>query len=130
MPDPVGATCWPSDSGCGDADRSKFIRCVEGCEPMVNEVCILGEDGVTPNIHPTARVDVDAGVVCKFATNYLTENGFMTSIFCKKSINGSFEFLGIPDPLRTNRPYWIDNILVPITAWGVDGTVTNLNWGS
>ena len=48
----------------------------------------------------------------------------------KKSINGSFEFLGVPGPLRNNGPYWIDNILVPILAWGVGDTVTNLNWGS
>ena len=75
IPDPVGATRWPSDSGCGDSDRSKFISCADGREAEVNEVWILGEDGVTPNIHPTARVDVDAGVVCKFATNYLTEFG-------------------------------------------------------
>ena len=130
MPDPVRTARWPSDSSCGDADRSKFICCVDCYEPEVNEVLILGEDGVTPEVHPTAQVDVDAGVVCKFATNYITENGFKTSIFCKKPINGSFEFLGVPDPFRTNGPYWIDNILFPIPAWGVGGTMTNFNWGS
>ena len=81
MPDPVGATHWPSDSSCGDADISKCIRCVDGRNPEVNEVWVLGEDGVTPEFHPTAQVDVDAGVVCKFATNYLTENGLKTFIF-------------------------------------------------
>ena len=80
MPDPVGATSWPSDYGCGDAYRSKFIRCVDRREPEVNESWILGEDGVTPKVHPTAQVDVYAVVVCKLATNYLTENGFDTSI--------------------------------------------------
>ena len=63
MPDPVGATPWTSDSGCGDSDRSKFIHCVDGREPKVNEVWILGEGGVTPEVHPTARFDVDAGVL-------------------------------------------------------------------
>ena len=57
----------------------------------------------------------------------LLKNGFNTCIFCKKSINGSFEFLGDTDPLRTKWPYWIDNNLVPILAWGFGGTVTNLN---
>ena len=72
IPDLVGATHWPSEYSCGDADRSKFIRCVDGHKPKVNEVWILGEDGLTHEVHPTAQVDVDAGVVCKFATNYLT----------------------------------------------------------
>ena len=105
MTDPVGDTCWPSNSSCGDTDRPKFICCVDRSEPEVNEVWILGEYGVTPEVHPTAQVDVDAGVVCKFAINYLTENGFNTSIFCKKSINVSFEFLNVPDLFRTNGPY-------------------------
>ena len=48
----------------------------------------------------------------------------------QKSINGSFDFLGVPETLRTNRTYWIDNISVSIPAWGVSGTVKNLNWGS
>ena len=127
MPNPVGANRCHSHSGCGVADISKFIRCVDGREPEVNEVWILGEDGVTPEVHPTAQVDIDAGVVCKFATNYLNENGFETSIFCKKIMNGSFEFISIPDPLRTKVTYWINNLLVPIPAWGVGGTVTNFN---
>ena len=29
----------------------------------------------------------------------------------------------------TNGPFWFDNLLVPIPDWGVDGTVTKLNWG-
>ena len=48
----------------------------------------------------------------------------------QKSINGIFEFLGVPYQLRTNGPYWIDNLLVTISASGVGGTVTNLSWGS
>ena len=54
MPDPSGATRWNFDSSCGDADRSKFICCVDGHEPKVNDVWILGEDGVTPEFRPTA----------------------------------------------------------------------------
>ena len=123
MPDIVGSTSWPSKFGCVDTDRSKFIRHVDGRNLEVNEVWVLGEYGVNPEVHLTARVDIVAGVVCKFVTNYLTENWFKTSILCKKSINGSFEFLGVPDPLRTNGSYWIDNLLVPIPYWGVGGTV-------
>ena len=86
MLDLVGATCWLSGSGCGGADRSKFICCVDGRKPEVNEVWILGEYGVTPKVRPTALVDVDAEVVCKFLTNYLTANGFKTSIFWKNPL--------------------------------------------
>ena len=56
--------------------------------------------------------------------------GLITISSAKKSINGSFEFLGVSEPLRTNGPYWIDNIFIPILDWGVGGTVKNLNWGS
>ena len=63
MPDPVGGTCWPSNYGCGDADKSKFIRCVDGRNTKVNKVWILGRDGVTPKVNLTAQVEIDTGVV-------------------------------------------------------------------
>ena len=50
-------------------------------------------------------------------------------LFLSKSINGSFEFWGIADPLRTRGPYWIGNILCPSPRWGFRGTVENFNWG-
>ena len=46
------------------------------------------------------------------------------------SINGSVQWLGVPQFLRTNGPPWTDNILVPSPSWGNGGTSTNLNWGS
>ena len=58
--DTVRATRCTSESGCGDAEISKFIYFVDGRKPEVNKVFILGEDGVTPDFHPTAQVDVDA----------------------------------------------------------------------
>ena len=60
--DPVGAICQPSKSGFGDNGGPQFICCVDVHESKVNEVWNLGEDDVTPKVHPTARVDVDAGV--------------------------------------------------------------------
>ena len=63
MLDLVRDPCWPSNCGCGDANRSKFIRYVDGHKPKLNEVWILGEDSVTPEVHTTAGVDVNAGVV-------------------------------------------------------------------
>ena len=102
MPDPVKAIFWPSDSGCGDADRSQFIRCVDSRKPEVHKVWILGEDGVTPEVHPTERVDVGDRIVGDFATHYLTDNGRRVPMFVKKSIFlafllhlGSTETLGL-----------------------------------
>ena len=66
----------------------------------------------------------------KFQPTILLEMVLIPLSYAKKSINRSFELLGVPDPLRTNMPYWIDNLLVPILAWVVGGTVTNLNWVS
>ena len=90
----------------------------------------MGEDGVTPEVHPPAQVDVGAGIVSDFVTHYLTENRRRVPMFVKKYINGSFEFLGAPAPLRTNETPWIDNVLVPSPSWGVGGTVEKSNWGS
>ena len=32
------------------------------------------------------------------------------------------------DPLRTRRPFWVENILCPSLDWGVGGTFENLDW--
>ena len=127
---PVRSTCWPSDSGCGDNDISKFVRCVDGRDPKVHEVWIWGDDGITPKVHPTVWVDVDPWITPYVETDYFTETGSTTAIFVQKCINGSFDFWGVADPLRTRSPYWIENILCPSPRWGVVGNVKILNWGS
>ena len=67
--DPVGAIRRRSDSGSGDKDGLEFIRCVDGRDPQIHEVWSFGEDGVTREVHLTARVDFGAGFVGKFVTN-------------------------------------------------------------
>ena len=68
----VGAIRRSYDSVNGDEDGPKFIRCMDVSEPQIHEVWTFGEDSVTPEIHPTARVDVGAGFVSEFSTNHLT----------------------------------------------------------
>ena len=51
-------------------------------------------------------------------------------MFGVNSINGSFQWLGVPAPLSTDGTPWTNYILVPITDCGTGGTATNLNWGS
>ena len=127
---PFWATCWPSGSGCGGSDRFKFVRCVDGRDPEVQKVWIWGDDRITPEVHTTAQIDVNPWITYDLADNYFTETGSMTNIFVKKSINGSFEFLGFADPLRIRRPYWIENILCTSLCWEVRGTVKFFNSGS
>ena len=43
-------------------------------------------------------------------------------------MNGSVQWLDVPDPLSNDGPHWIDNILAPIPAWGTFGTAINPNW--
>ena len=84
----VVAILWPSDSGYGDSDRSKFVRCVDGREPEVHKVLIPGDDKITSKVHPTAQVYFVLWISRDFATNHFTKTGSRTSNFCKKIING------------------------------------------
>ena len=100
---------------------------MDGRDPQIHEVWNFGEDGVTPEVHSTAQVDVGARFVGKFATNYLTENGRRIPMFGVNSINGSVQWLGVPAPLRTCGPPCTDNILAPSPSWGTGGNATNPN---
>ena len=51
-------------------------------------------------------------------------------MFGRNSINGSVEWLGIPDFLRNDGPPWILNLLAPYASWGDIGPSTNPKWGS
>ena len=100
--DLVGSIFWPSDSGCGDDDEPQFICCVDGRQPEIHEVWIFGEDCVTPEVHPSARVYVGNFVGDYFATNYLTPTWSKVPMFDRKSTNGSDEWLGVPRFLRND----------------------------
>ena len=57
-PETVGAINQTSDSGSGDDYGLDFIRSVGGRQPIIHKVWIFGDDGITTEVHPTARVDV------------------------------------------------------------------------
>ena len=67
--EPVGYICWPSDYSSGNEDGPDFIQCVDVRQLHIHEVWTFGDDGVTREVHPTARVDVDTGLVGEFATD-------------------------------------------------------------
>ena len=114
----VGVIFRPSDSGCRDDDRPQFIRCVDGRQPKIHEVWIFGEDGVPPEVHPYARVDVGAFVGDYFATDYLTPTWRRVPMFVRKFINGSVKRLGVSSFLRNDGPPWNLNIRASYAYWG------------
>ena len=101
-----------------------------GLEPQILEGSTFGEDGVTREVHATAQVNVGFGFVGYFASNYLTIIWRRVPMFGRNYINGSVEWLGVPDLLRTNGPAWTSNLLDPQTSWGYIWFTTNLNWVS
>ena len=66
---PVRDVPWTSESGCGDAGRSKFFRCVDRRDPKVHKVWIWGDDVITPEVHPTAQVDFNPWIIYDSATD-------------------------------------------------------------
>ena len=51
-------------------------------------------------------------------------------MFGRKFINGSFEWMGVPEFLRTYGPRWTANLLAPYADWGHGGPYTSQNFSS
>ena len=130
MLEPVAAICRLSDSGREDDDGTQFICCVDEQQPESYEVWIFGEGGVTPEVHPTARVDVGVFVGDYFATNYITPTWRRVPMFGQKPINGIVEWLGVPSLLRNDGPSWTLNLLSPYADLGGRGSSTSKNLSS
>ena len=128
--EPFGACRRPSASGSGDDDVPNFIRCVDGRYPKIHEVWTFGEDGVTPEVYQTACVDVSDFLSECFATNYLTQNWRRIPMFRRIYINGSVEWLRVPDFLSNDGPPWTLNILDLNANWGDRWSSTSPNLGS
>ena len=125
----VRSICQPSDASSGDEDGNKFIRCVDRQDPQIHEVLTFVEDGVTREVHPTTRLDFGDAFVGELSTDYLTGSWRRVPMFCMNSINGSVEWLGVPDFLGIDGPAWTDNLMAPHPIWGDRGSSTNPNWG-
>ena len=95
----------------------------------MHEIWCLSSDRITREVHPTAQLDVSAGVIGQFLSDYLAENGRRIPILGQICINGSVELLGIPNFHRTSDPMYTENLLAPhdTTGWG-DGGNPNQNW--
>ena len=121
---PVGPICCPYDSGSGGTKVLEFIQYVDGQDPQMHEIWCVDSNGITREVHPTAQVDVGAGVVGHFLSHYLAENGRRIPIIGQISINGSVKLLGIPSFYRTSGLMFTENLLVPhfTKCWGDGGT--------
>ena len=51
-------------------------------------------------------------------------------MFVRNSMNGTVEWLGVPEFLRNDGPPWTLNLLDPYENWEDIGSITNPNWGS
>ena len=88
----MGSIYWTSDPVIGGTDDTKFIHCVDGQVPQIHELWFLQLDNITQTVHPTTQVEVGAGTVGEFTTNYLSENGHIIPIIRKLSINRNVHF--------------------------------------
>ena len=103
---------------------------MDGRQPPIHEAWTFGEDGVTCEVHTTVQVDIVAGLVGEFVTEYLTESWCRNPLFGRNYINGSVYWLAVPDLHRTNVTAWTANHLSPRPSWGDRGSTTNPNWVS
>ena len=116
--------------GSGDEAGPEFIRCVDVRQPQIHEFWNYREDGVTHKVHPTACIDVGTFVGECFATDHLNPTWRRIPIFGRNYINGSVEWIGVPDLPRNDGPPWTLNILATYDNLGDRGSSTSPNWGS
>ena len=118
----MGSISGPSYPGSGGTEDAKFIRCIEGWEPQIHKLWCLCLENITREVHAIAQVEVGAGPVREFTTNYPAENRRRIPTIGQLSINGSVQFWGIPDFVRGIGLSFIPNMQVPtdLTVWGVN----------
>ena len=71
---PMGDICRPSNSGSGGPETGACIQCINGQEPQIHELRCWDIVRICRGVHPTARVEILAGTVVYFFTNYLSKN--------------------------------------------------------
>ena len=88
----MGSMHRPSDPGSGSTGATDLLQCINGQEPHIHELWCLGLDKIIHKVHPTARVEVIAGTVREFVTDYLAKNGLRIQIIGQLSVNNSVQF--------------------------------------
>ena len=84
--------------GNGGEDGLEFVCPVDCQEPQIHELWSFSGDGITRKVHPFFRVNVGDFSGDYFQTYYMIEEALRVTIFGRRFINASFEWLGTPVP--------------------------------
>ena len=121
-----GCIWRPSDSGIVASDTGSFIQWVDSREPMIHKMVWHGIDRICCEFHPTSRIEIPAGTVGEFFTEYLSENGQRNWIFGVLSINGSVQLIRISDIWGSGLSY-VSNTRAPevTSGLGINGSANS-----
>ena len=72
--DSMGSIRRPSYYYRRSTEATALIQCVDGQEPQIHDLLYLGLDRISREVCTTVQVEVTAGTVREFVTNYLAEN--------------------------------------------------------
>ena len=84
---------------------------------MIHELWCHRIDGIYPKVHPTARIDIPSGTIEEFITKYLSDNRCRNWIIGEISINGSIQFIRLPEIWVSGLPF-IENPRAPEATRG------------
>ena len=93
----MGSIHRPLDSVSGITEAAASIKFVDDLKPYIHALWCMGFNGIIHEAHTTARVEVTAGTVREFMTDYLSENGGQIKIVGQLSVNNSAKCLSLSD---------------------------------
>ena len=116
----MGTIRRPLDYGSVVTVTTDFILFTNGQDPPINKLWCQDLAGIYREVHPKACVEILAGSVRQFVTEYLAENGRQIQIIGELCINGNVQFLGLSDQAWRSGLWYTANILamVEATGWG------------
>ena len=74
-------------------DPGAFIQCVDGRDPMIHELWGHENDSICRKVQPTACIEIPAGTVGEFITEYLSENRLQNQIIGELSTKGIVQLI-------------------------------------
>ena len=75
---------WPSDSGCGDIERSKYVHCNDRRDPEGHKVLIWGENESLPEFITPRELTSIFGLPVTLEGTTLLKLG-LGILFCQKN---------------------------------------------
>ena len=126
---PIVSIRSPSDgTGRRAPYPSVFIQCVNGRDPMANELWSHRLDRIFHGVQPTAWLYIPPGTDVEFIKGYLNTYGRCLRIIGQSFINGSVQLIGFPEAWVISLPY-ISNATNADTniGWVCTGEARNSN---